>query len=222
MVNIHLFCVGKLKEKHFAAACAEYEKRLGAFCKLTITELPEDEAVYLPYKRDTERLARRWAIPGTEGLEHRIGGLEKDALKGSVSHDPKNHQKMVGLMAAKVAKVADFIPEQKVIGADEGDLLVVGWGGTRGHLQATVEKMQQEGKSISLCHFNYINPLPKGVEEIFSKFKKIVVCELNEGQFANYLRMNFQQFTYEQYNKCQGLPFTTVELEAKFNELLEK
>ena len=187
-----------------------------------ITELPEDEAVYLPYKRDTERLARRWAIPGTEGLEHRIGGLEKDALKGSVSHDPKNHQKMVGLRAAKVAKVADFIPEQKVIGADEGDLLVVGWGGTRGHLQATVEKMQQEGKSISLCHFNYINPLPKGVEEIFSKFKKIVVCELNEGQFANYLRMNFQQFTYEQYNKCQGLPFTTVELEAKFNELLEK
>jgi 2-oxoglutarate ferredoxin oxidoreductase subunit alpha len=89
-------------------------------------------------------------------------------------------------------------------------------------LQATVEKMQEEGKSISLCHFNYINPLPKGVEEIFSKFKKIVVCELNEGQFANYLRMNFQQFSYEQYNKCQGLPFTTVELEAKFNELLEK
>lgn len=186
-----------------------------------ITSLPEDEGVFHPYKRD-EKLARRWAIPGTEGLEHRIGGLEKDSLKGSVSHDPKNHQKMVDTRAAKIAKVADYIPEQSVLGAEEGDLLVVGWGGTRGHLQATVEKMQAEGKSISLCHFNYINPLPRGVEEIFSKFKKIVVCELNEGQFANYLRMNFQQFTYEQYNKCQGLPFNTVELEAKFNELLEK
>ena len=98
----------------------------------------------------------------------------------------------------------------------------MGWGGTKGHLQATVEKMQEEGKSVALCHFNYINPLPKGVEEIFARYKKIVVCELNEGQFANYLRMNFQQFHYEQYNKCQGLPFTTVELEAKFNELLEK
>ena len=186
-----------------------------------ITELPEDEPMYMPYKRD-EKLARRWALPGTEGLEHRIGGLEKDALKGSVSHDPKNHQVMVHTRAAKVAKVADYIPTQSVLGPEEADLLVVGWGGTKGHLQATVEKMQEEGKSISLCHFNYINPLPKGVEEIFARYKKIVVCELNEGQFANYLRMNFQQFHYEQYNKCQGLPFTTVELEAKFNELLEK
>ncbi|MBR7129349.1 MAG: 2-oxoacid:acceptor oxidoreductase subunit alpha, partial [Tidjanibacter sp.] len=124
--------------------------------------------------------------------------------------------------AAKVAKVVDYIPEQKVMGPEEGELLVVGWGGTKGHLQATVEKMQAEGKSVALCHFNYINPLPKGVEKIFARYKKIVVCELNEGQFANYLRMNFQQFHYEQYNKCQGLPFTTVELEAKFNELLEK
>ena len=186
-----------------------------------ITELPEDEPVYMPYKRD-EKLARRWAIPGTEGLEHRIGGLEKDALKGSVSHDPKNHQVMVHTRAAKVAKVADYIPAQSVLGPEEADLLVVGWGGTKGHLQATVEKMQGEGKSVALCHFNYINPLPKGVEDIFARYKKIVVCELNEGQFANYLRMNFQQFHYEQYNKCQGLPFTTVELEAKFNELLEK
>ncbi|MBR3931910.1 MAG: 2-oxoacid:acceptor oxidoreductase subunit alpha, partial [Tidjanibacter sp.] len=126
-----------------------------------ITELPEDEPVYMPYKRD-EKLARRWALPGTEGLEHRIGGLEKDALKGSVSHDPKNHQLMVHTRAAKVAKVVDYIPEQKVMGPEEGELLVVGWGGTKGHLQATVEKMQAEGKSVALCHFNYINPLPKG------------------------------------------------------------
>ncbi len=187
-----------------------------------ITSLDPDEEVFQPYKRDAVRLARRWALPGTEGLEHRIGGLEKDSLKGNVSHDPKNHQKMVELRAAKVARVADFIPEQTVFGQAEGDLLVVGWGGTKGHLLASVEALQEQGKKVSLCHFNYINPLPHGVRDIFARFKKIVVCELNEGQFANYLRMNFQEFSFEQFNKCQGLPFTTVELEEKFNELLAK
>lgn len=187
-----------------------------------IDRLPDDEPEFLPYKRDAQTLARRWALPGTPGLEHRIGGLEKDFLKGSVSHDPKNHQRMVNVRAEKVARVADSIPTQTVYGKPEGDLLVVGWGGTKGHLLASVEKMQEEGRSVSLCHFNYINPLPHGVEQIFSKFKKIVVCELNEGQFANYLRMTFQQFTFHQFNKCQGLPFTTVELGEEFNRLLEE
>ncbi|MDY3978433.1 MAG: 2-oxoacid:acceptor oxidoreductase subunit alpha [Tidjanibacter sp.] len=187
-----------------------------------IDHLPDDEPEFMPYKRDAQTLARRWALPGTPGLEHRIGGLEKDFLKGSVSHDPKNHQRMVDIRAEKVARVADCIPTQTVYGKPEGDLLVVGWGGTKGHLLASVEKMQEEGRSVSLCHFNYINPLPHGVEEIFSKFKKIVVCELNEGQFANYLRMSFQQFYYRQFNKSQGLPFTTIELEEEFNRLLEE
>lgn len=187
-----------------------------------ITSLPEDEKSFLPYKRDGERLARRWAFPGTPGLEHRIGGLEKDILKGSPSHNPQNHERMVELRAEKVARVADYIPEQKVIGDAEGDLLVVGWGGTRGNLEASVEDMRRAGNKVSLCHFNYINPLPHGVYEILSKFRKIVVCELNEGQFVNYLRMLYPDFRYEQFNKVQGLPFTKEELVDKFNELLKK
>ena len=107
-----------------------------------IDHLPDDEPEFMPYKRDAQTLARRWALPGTPGLEHRIGGLEKDFLKGSVSHDPKNHQRMVDIRAEKVARVADCIPTQTVYGKPEGDLLVVGWGGTKGHLLASVEKMQ--------------------------------------------------------------------------------
>ncbi len=183
-----------------------------------LSEAPEGG--FMPYARN-EKLARSWVFPGMAGLEHRIGGLEKDSLKGSISHDPKNHQLMVKTRAAKVAKVADYIPEQKVLGEPEGDLLVVGWGGTRGHLQQAVEQLQRKGKRISLCHFNYINPLPRGVREIFSQFKTIVVCELNDGQFANYLRQSFQEFRYDQFNKCEGLPFTTTELAEKFESLLK-
>ena len=179
------------------------------------------EGGFMPFVRN-EKLARGWAFPGKTGLEHRVGGLEKDAVKGSISHDPSNHQKMTYLRAEKVRKVADYIPAQTVYGNAEGELLVVGWGGTRGHLQNAVDQLREEGKSVSLCHFNYINPLPKGVGEIFAKFKKIVVCELNEGQFANYLRQQFQEFQYEQYNKVEGQPFTIVELKEKFETLLQK
>lgn len=184
------------------------------------TEVPEGG--FLPYKRDEKRLARSWAMPGTPGLEHRIGGLEKDFLRGSVSHDPENHQRMTDVRAAKVARVQEFIPEQKItLGPDSGELLVVGWGGTYGHLLAAVRRLDKEGKTVSLCHFNYINPLPKGVPEIFSRFKKIVVCELNMGQFADYLRTKHPEFEYLQFNKVQGLPFTTGELCEAFMELLD-
>ena len=183
-----------------------------------VNEAPEGG--FMPYVRN-EKLARGWAFPGKKGLEHRIGGLEKDAVRGNISHDPDNHQKMVKFRAAKVAKIADYLPKQEVYGDEEGDLLVVGWGGTRGHLQTAVDQMRAEGKKVSLCHFNYINPLPHGVRDIFKKFKKIVVCELNEGQFANYLRYQYQEFQYEQCNKCQGLPFTIVELKEKFESLLK-
>ncbi len=176
---------------------------------------------FLPYARDEKRLARSWAFPGKKGIEHRVGGLEKDFLKGTVSHDPINHQKMTDIRAAKVERVKEFIPEQEVFGDKEGDLLVIGWGGTYGHLLTAVQEMREEGKKVSLCHFNYINPLPKNVKEIFGRYKKLVVCELNMGQFANYLRMNFQEFNYLQFNKVQGLPFTVVELMDKFNQILE-
>ncbi|MFI3265879.1 MAG: 2-oxoacid:acceptor oxidoreductase subunit alpha [Rikenellaceae bacterium] len=183
-----------------------------------IKEAPEGG--YAPYIRNQENLARYWAAPGTPGLEHRIGGLEKDSRTGSVSHDPANHQEMVRLRAEKVAKVADVIPAQEVIGETEGKVLVVGWGGTHGHLLHAVSNLQKEGQSISLCQFNYINPLPKNTEEVFSKFEKIIVCELNEGQFATYLRSNFAHIEFMQYNKTQGLPFTVVELEDKFRSIL--
>ncbi|MDE5637709.1 MAG: 2-oxoacid:acceptor oxidoreductase subunit alpha, partial [Alistipes sp.] len=182
-----------------------------------VDEAPEGG--YMPYVRN-EKLARGWAFPGKVGLEHRVGGLEKHSLRGCISHDPANHQLMVDTRAAKVARVADDIPELKLFGETSGDLLVVGWGGTKGHLLSAVEQLQDEGKRISLAHFNYINPLPKGVEKALSGFKRIVVCELNEGQFASYLRQQFQQFDYGQYNKCEGQPFTVVELKEKFNSLL--
>ena len=187
-------------------------------CPPIVDEAPEGG--FMPYVRN-ERLARGWAFPGKVGLEHRVGGLEKDSVKGSISTDPANHQKMVDTRAAKVALVAEDIPVQKVWGDEVGDLLVVGWGGTRGHLQNAVDDLRREGHRVSLCHFNYIHPLPHGVREIFSRFKKIVVCELNEGQFANYLRHELQEFSYEQYNKCEGQPFTIVELREKFESLLK-
>ncbi|MGL4908729.1 MAG: 2-oxoacid:acceptor oxidoreductase subunit alpha, partial [Bacteroidales bacterium] len=172
----------------------------------------EGDEDYQPYKRDAERLARTWAVPGTKGFEHRIGGLEKDALSGNVSHVPANHQKMTNIRAAKVAKVADFIPPLTVEGAEQGDILVVGWGGTYGHLLSAVKQLQEKGKSISLAHFSYINPLPKNTEEVLKRFKKIVVCELNMGQFASVLRMQFPHITLLQYNKVQGLPFIVADL----------
>lgn len=184
-----------------------------------VTERPEGG--FLPYVRDPERLARSWALPGSPGCEHRLGGLEKQDCVGSLSHDPQNHQRMVELRAEKVARVANYIPEQEVYGDRKGgDLLVVGWGGTYGQLRTAVDTLRAEGKSVSHCHFSYINPLPRGVEKIFSKFKKIIVCELNTGQFANYLRMNFPHIDFLQYNKVQGLPFTVVELTDHFKTLL--
>jgi 2-oxoglutarate ferredoxin oxidoreductase subunit alpha len=179
------------------------------------------EGGYLPYKRDEQRLARSWALPGTVGLEHRVGGLEKDFLKGSVSHDPINHQRMVDIRAEKVARIREFIPAQQILGEPVGDLLVVGWGSTCGHLTSAVRELQEEGRNVSLCNINYINPLPKGLDEFFGDFKKIVVCELNSGQMACYLRSQFPQFEFMQYNKVQGLPFTVVELADHFKQLLK-
>lgn len=177
---------------------------------------------YQPYRRDPETLVRKWALPGTEGLRHRIGGLEKEDGKGTVSTDPLNHQKMVDLRDAKVQKVADYIPLQEVSGEKEGDLLVVSWGGTLGAVQEAVELMQAEGKKVSHAHFNYIMPLPKNTGEVFSGFKKILVCELNSGQFVNYLKMTQYGHKYLQYNKVQGLPFTVNELTQAITKTLEE
>jgi len=175
---------------------------------------------FKPYNRDPETLAREWAIPGMDGFQHRIGGLEKNAA-GAVSHDPENHQINSEIRAAKVENVANMIPELEVIGEAEGDLLVIGWGGTYGHMISSVRTLQDAGKKVSLAHFNYIKPLPKNTAEVFGKFKKIVVCELNMGQFASYLRDKLPQFQYHQVNKMKGLPFSVHELVENFEKLLE-
>lgn len=177
---------------------------------------------YKPFKRDPKTLARKWALPGTEGLRHRVGGLEKEDITGNVTTDPLNHEKMVYYRQEKVNRVADYIPAQEIFGEKSGDLLVVSWGGTYGNVLSAVQELQAEGKKVSHAHFKYIMPLPKNTKEALSKFKKIVVCELNAGQFVHYLKMQFPEFKYQQINKVQGLPFTVAELTPKFNQILEE
>jgi 2-oxoglutarate ferredoxin oxidoreductase subunit alpha len=175
---------------------------------------------YLPYERDPKNLARKWAVPGTPGLEHRIGGLEK-TIKGSVSYTPENHEYMVRIRDEKVERIVAEVPDIQVHGKKSGDLLVIGWGSTYGQLYTAVSELQEEGYKISAAHFNYIRPLPKNTAKVFKAYKKLVVCELNTGQFANYLRMKHQKFDYHQYNKIQGLPFTIGEIKDYCKKLLE-
>ncbi|MBI5219156.1 MAG: 2-oxoacid:acceptor oxidoreductase subunit alpha [Bacteroidia bacterium] len=177
---------------------------------------------YQPFKRDPKTLVRKWALPGTEGLRHRVGGLEKEDGIGNVSMDPQNHQKMVELRAAKVEKIADFIPEQKIYGDQDGDLLVISWGGTQGTVKTAVQELHKEGHKVGHAHFRHIMPLPKNTESILKKYKKIVVAELNSGQFVNYLRMKFPQYPMHQCNKIQGLPFFVADLLPTFNKILKE
>lgn len=176
---------------------------------------------YIPYERDKDTMSRKWAIPGTKGCEHRIGGLEK-TIKGTVSYIPENHEYMTEARAKKVSLVSKRIPDIEIYGEKEGDLLVVGWGGTYGHLLTATRELVNEGLKVGLAHFNYINPLPSNTHEVFSKFKKVVVAEINAGQFANYLRMSFSGIKFEQINKIQGLPFTIGEIKDQCKNLLEE
>ena len=176
---------------------------------------------FKPYARDEKTFAREWAIPGRDGFQHRVGGLEKNEL-GGVSHDPINHQKMTDIREEKVKRVVEMVPDMKVYGEQSGDLLVVGWGGTYGYMESSVREMRSDGKKVGLAHFNYIKPLPANTAEVFARFKKIVVCELNLGQFAGYLRDKVPGFVYHQFNKVQGLPFTVKELVENFEKLLEE
>jgi 2-oxoglutarate ferredoxin oxidoreductase subunit alpha len=177
---------------------------------------------YKPYRRDPVTLARKWALPGTEGLRHRIGGLEKEDIIGNVSTDPINHQKMVDYRQEKVERIANYIPQQEVHGDAEGDLLVVTWGSTKGTATTAVDELRSKGAKVSQMHINYVNPLPKNISEVMSKFKKITVCELNKGQMVQWLRMMHPEFQYTQYNKVQGLPFLVSEIKEHIVKLLEK
>ena len=176
---------------------------------------------FMPYERGANG-ARRWAAAGSKGLEHRIGGLEKNEHSGDISYDPLNHRRMVDLRRKKVEAIANDIPVQPILGTSEGDVLIVGWGGTMGHIKCAVEELRAEGKSISHCHFNYINPLPYGTHEILKGFKCVVVCELNGGQFASYLRSQFPDVEIQEYTRCTGQPFSSHELKQLFREYLAK
>jgi len=193
----------------------------------TVDEMPEirnnkiltPTENWYPYNRDEITLARNWAIPGTKDLEHRIGGLEKDKVTGNVSYVPENHEYMTHIRAEKIRRVQYNIPELKTEFAEKGDLLVVGWGGTYGTLHTATKQLSEEGyKNIGFAHFNYINPLPKNTEEVLKRFKKIVVCELNSGQFSKILKINFDGLDIAQFNKIQGLPFSNDELIQQFKQ----
>ncbi len=175
-----------------------------------------------PYERDNETLSRNWAIPGTPGLEHRVGGLEKDKITGNVSYVPDNHEYMTNIRAEKVKRVENYIPDLKAEYNEEGDLLVIGWGGTYGSLHSAVRKLDVKGFKVGHAHFHYLNPFPKNTAELLSKFKKIVVCELNKGQLSTILKGRHPEFKYAQYNKVMGLPFSVTDLVEKFKNLIKE
>lgn len=180
-----------------------------------------DEAPFRPYQRDPETLARPWAKPGTPGLHHRIGGLEKADVTGNISYDPLNHEHMTKTRAEKVARIANDIPDAEVLGASEGDVLVLGWGGTAGAITAATLRLQKEGHAVSATCLRYINPFPKNLESLLRSFKKVVIPELNSGQLALLVRGKFL-VDAESYAKVQGQPFTSEELETKIRELLQE
>lgn len=180
-----------------------------------------DEKPWKAYRRDKETQVRYWAIPGMEGFAHRLGGLEKDYETSVISTDPVNHQKMVNTRQTKIDKIADFIPEQEVIGDSDADLLLVGWGGTYGHLYEAMENMQEQGKKVALAHFKYISPLPKNTAEVLSRYNKVVVAEQNNGQFANYLRAKVPGFNPYKFNRVKGQPFVVARLVEEFTKILE-
>ena len=181
---------------------------------------PEMEGTWTPFQRNEKTGSRYWAVPGTEGFMHRIGGLEKSNETGVISTEPENHQKMTLLRQAKVDKIADCIPELEVQGDADAELLVVGWGGTYGHLYSAVEHMRKNGQKVALAHFQYINPLPKNTADVLKKYKKIIVAEQNLGQFAGYLRMKVPGLNINQFNQVKGQPFVTRELVDAFTKLL--
>ncbi len=201
----------------------------GAWKLPNIDELPEihphyapadQKGNYTPYRRDPETGARYWAIPGQEGFEHILGGLEKDGNTGAISTDPENHDKMCRQRALKVYKIP--VPDVEVMGdADDAELLIVGFGGTFGHLYTAMEVLRKQGHKVALAHFSYINPLPKNTANVLTKYKKVVVAEQNLGQFAGYLRMKVDNFAPYQFNQVKGQPFVVAELVKAFTKIIK-
>jgi len=180
-----------------------------------------DPANFQPYARNPETLARPWAIPGTPGLEHRIGGLAKDQNTGNVSYDPQNNERMIRLRAEKVARIAADIPPIEINGSENAELLVVGWGGTYGAIVSAVEAARQNGRSVSSIHLRHLNPFPSNLESILRRFDKILVPELNQGQLVRLLRAEFLVPAVAM-NKVRGQPFLIEEICARIDEMLSE
>lgn len=181
--------------------------------------LEEGEEKFLPYKRD-EKLVRDWAIPGTAGLEHRIGGLEKEDITGNVSYDAENHQHMVKTRQEKVDRIADYIPLQQLdSGPEKGDVLVLGWGSTYGAIKSAARELQAQGKSVAHAHLRYLRPFPKNLGEIISNYKHVLIPEINNGQLIKIIRDQYM-VDAKGYNKIKGIPITRAELENAIEELL--
>lgn len=182
-------------------------------------ELKVDEPQFFPYMRD-EKLARPWAIPGTPGMEHRVGGLEKQNITGNISYDPDNHQLMVKIRQEKVDKIADYIPAQKIdVGPEQGKLLVLGWGSTYGAIRSAVIDLLAEGKSVAHAHLRYLRPFPKNLGDIIKNFDMVLIPEINNGQLIKIIRDQFL-IDAKAYNKIMGVPITKTELLLKIKELL--
>lgn len=189
---------------------------------ITPRYVPEElRSTWTPYFRDSETLSRYWAIPGTPGLMHRLGGLEKNEKTGAISNDPANHARMVEIRREKIARIANNIPLQEVkCDSPEADTLLVGWGGTYGHLYDAAEELNRQGHKVALAQFRYINPLPRNTGEIFRRYKRIIVAELNTGQFADYLQSRFPEHNFLRVNKVEGQPFMVQEVVEKVKQLL--
>ncbi|MBI1869557.1 MAG: 2-oxoacid:acceptor oxidoreductase subunit alpha [Chlamydiae bacterium] len=210
-----------LSEGYLAEAAEPWKlPELESLPKIEITHPKAGKDPFMPYQRNPETLARPWAIPGTPGLEHRVGGLSKADLTGAVSYDPENHQKMIQLRAEKIQKIAQDIPDMTIEGPASGKLLVLGWGGTYGAIYQALKEMEGEGQKVSHAHLGYIHPFPKNLEFILKFFETILVPELNMGQLIMLLRNRFPKMNWVGFNKMKGHPFTVAEMTEKMKELL--
>ena len=194
------------------------------FPEIHTPDVPADmrDGSWRPYMRDEKTKVRCWAVPGTEGTAHRIGGLEIDAVTGGISTDPANHEKMVGIRREKIARIADDIPQLEVIGNADADTLLVGWGGTYGHLHTATDELNASGRPVAFAHFRYINPLPANTGEVLGRYKRVIVAELNTGMFADYLQAKYPRVEMHRINKVQGQPFMVREIVDRVSEIIEK
>lgn len=169
-----------------------------------------------------ENLGRYWPVGGTEGAAHRLGGLEKDSVTGAISNDPANHEKMVMLRREKIARIADDIPALELLGDKDADTLLIGWGGTYGHLHSAVDELNAAGRRVALAHFRYINPLPKNTGEVLARYSRVIVAELNTGMFADYLQCRYPDAHILRINKIQGQPFAVSEIVDRVTKYMEE